>query len=70
MLRDIELAVHRGRAQQESHSRNTQDIKRDMTGLEFSLRNIAEKVSSANGRGLLDRVKDFNSLLEKAMRTL
>ncbi|KAL9122325.1 MAG: hypothetical protein Q9187_001117 [Circinaria calcarea] len=70
MLRDIKLAVHRGRAQQESHSRDTKDVKGDVTGLEFSLRNIAQKVSSANGPGLLDRVKDFNSLLEKAIRTL
>ena len=70
MLQDIELAVQRGRAQQESHSGGTAKVKGDVTGLEFSLRSIAQKVSSASGGGLLNRVKDFNSLLERAITKL
>lgn len=64
MLHDIELAVQRGRAQQDNDS---DDGDRGANGLDVLIHDVAATVSSANGPGLLDQVKRFNAYLERAL---
>lgn len=67
MLHDIELAVQRGRAQQENGSDDGEQVA---NGLEVLMQNVATTVSSAKGPGLLDRVKSFNAYLERAVSAM
>jgi hypothetical protein len=68
MLHDIELAVQRGLALPQDHDAAA---SQDITGLELRLRKAALNVSSNAGQqGLLDQVKAFNALLERALATL
>jgi hypothetical protein len=68
MLHDIELAVHRGLALPRD---DDAAASQESSGLEQRLRKAALNVSSNAGQqGLLDQVKAFNALLERALVTL
>ena len=67
MLHDIEMAVQRGRAQQDA---NSDYGDRGGNGLEVLMQDVAATVSSAKGPGLLDRVKNFNAYLESAVAAM
>lgn len=67
MLHDIELAVQRGRAQQDNGS---DEGNRNGNGLEVLIQDVVATVSSAKGPGLLDRVKGFNAYLERAVSAM
>ena len=70
MVSDIELAVQRGRALQEANNAEGAD-EGDSDGLGVRLRTVAEKVTCAgSGGGLLDRVKSFNQMVERAIAVL
>ena len=66
MVRDIELAVQRARAMQATGD----EEKGAREGLEVRLRCVADQLSSAGGGGILERVKAFNALAEKAIGVL
>jgi len=67
MISDIELAVQRGRALQEAEGTDGGDVD----GLGVRLRTVAEEVTSAGpGGGLLERVKSFNRMVERAIAVL
>jgi len=68
MISDIELAVQRGRALQEVNG--TEDTSGG-DGLQVRLRTVAEEVGSAgSGGGFLERVKNFNRMVERAIAVL
>lgn len=70
MVQDIELAVQRGQALQEANGTEDAD-EGGRNRLELQLRTVAEKVSSAeSGGGLLERVKGFNRMMERAIAVL
>ncbi|KAI9816010.1 MAG: hypothetical protein M1827_002002 [Pycnora praestabilis] len=73
-MHDIELAIHRGRMQQEAQRQHqTTEITTEprTVGLEASIRNVGIGVSSnREGGGLLMRVKELNGFLEKVAGAL
>ena len=69
-MTDIELAVQRGRAEQRSQGEVAPKEHIDSGALELRVRDVATKVSSAGGIGLLDQVKNYNALLERAVAVL
>ena len=73
LLHDIELAVERGKAAQEQDGDDDGDAEEGNgePTLAMRLRQVADNVSSADGRiGMLERIKDFNKLLEEAIDKL
>ena len=68
MVEDLELAVQRARAQQQAQEKENDE--EGTVGLEFSLQSVAEKVSSVGRLGLLERVKEFNALVETAIASI
>lgn len=64
MIQDVELAVQRGRAVQEAGGDEHEGRE---AGLELRLRKVAAEVSSAGGGGLLEKVRRFNTLMERAV---
>ncbi|MCJ1245208.1 hypothetical protein MMC30_002409 [Trapelia coarctata] len=70
MISDIELAVQCGRALQAVDDAEGAD-EGDVHGLGVQLRTVAEKATSAGpGGGLLDRVRSFNRMVERAIAVL
>ena len=67
MLHDIKNAVRRGRALQRSQKGSSETEEMSKDSLELLLRTLASDVSSVQGKGLLDQVKEFNKLLERAV---
>ena len=68
MLHDIELAVQKGRAAQRLQDPDADD---EPIGLELRLRELTGTISSSGGHtGLLDRLKEFNELLERAIAVI
>ena len=64
LVKDLELAVQRGRAAE----RNASEEELQPVGLELRLRDVAETVSTADGRmGMLGRVNGLNDALERAI---
>ena len=66
MIQDIELAVQRGRAAQLAQGVEEEAVE-ESAGLELRLRKVAVEVSSVDRGGLLERVKGFNTLMEKIL---
>lgn len=70
-LHDIELAVERGRTQQQAQTGNNSADGAIGGGLELRLQTVAARASSSSsGGGLLHQVKQFNSFLENAATLL
>ena len=63
MLFRTELEVERGQQQQ-------QQQQQEGEGLEWKLRTVAERVSGRVGGGLLERVREFNGVLERLVGVL
>ncbi len=67
----MELAIERGRTQQQASNGSTAADAASGDELELFLRTVADKASSASsGGGLLHQVKDFNAFLERAATML
>ncbi len=70
-LHDIELAVERGRTQQQAQTDTHSGDGVIAGGLELRLQTVAATASSSSsGGGLLNQVKQFNAFLENAATAL
>lgn len=70
-LHDIELAVERGRIQQQAQADTSRGNSTIGGGLELRLQTVAATASSSSsGGGLLTQVKQFNAFLENAATLL
>jgi hypothetical protein len=67
-VHDVELAVERGRA---TEPRTTADGRIEKAGLEVLLKRVAGEISNeGHSGGILQRIKDFNTFLERAASAL
>jgi hypothetical protein len=72
MIEDIELAVQRGRTLQRALIEKGEEDGADPRGLEMRMKMVAGKVSKVGGEGggLLERVRGFNDMVERALQVL